>query len=66
MTSTQVTGVFVMLLLLLIGTGYVSSQPVQGEQMALVQSDESYLSEAHFARYQEHLVSLGIDRFICQ
>lgn len=66
MKSTQVSSIFVLLLLLLIGIGYVSSNPVQGEEMVLVQSDERYVQDVHLARYEEHLVNLRIDRFICR
>ncbi len=66
MKTTQVTSIFVLLLLLLIVTGYVWSTPVQGEETVLVPGDERYVQDAHLARYQEHLVNLGIDRFICR
>ena len=42
------------------------SNPVQGEETVLAPGDERYVQDAHLARYQEHLMNLGIDRFICR
>jgi hypothetical protein len=66
MKTTQVTSLFILLLTLLIWTGYVSSNPAQEQEMGLVQAYERYVQDAHFARYREHLVDLGIDRFSCR
>ena len=66
MKTTQVTSIFVLLLSLFIWTGYVSSNPAQEQEMGLVQVHERYVQDAHLARYREHLVDLGIDRFSCR
>jgi hypothetical protein len=65
MRTTRVTSIFVLLLLLFIGTGYVLSNPAQEREM-VVQSYERYVQDAHLARYREHLMDLGIDRFSCR
>lgn len=68
MKTTQVTSLFVLLLSLFIWTGYVSSNSGEEQEMGLVQAQayEHYVQDAHLARYREHLVELGIDRFSCR
>jgi hypothetical protein len=65
--KSQVTSLFVLLLLPFIATGQVSSGSIGGDQMVTaVQSDERYIQDAHLARYQEHLLNLGFYGFICR
>jgi hypothetical protein len=66
MKTTQVTGIFVLLLSLFVATGHVSSNPAQEQEIGLAQSDERYVQDAHLARYREHLAELRIDRFSCR
>ena len=65
--KSQVASLFVLLLVPFIGTGHVASGSIEGDPMIIaVQSDERHVQDAHFARYQEHLLNLGFYGYICR
>jgi len=66
MNTPQVTSIFVLLVLGLVTTGYVSSNPRHEAEATPVQPAERYAQDAHLTYYEQHLVNLGIDRLNCR
>ncbi len=66
--SIRVTGIFVVIVLLLAATRYVSSSPRLEDAMTVtpVQGAELYVPDTHFTYYQAHLANLGIDQLNCK
>ena len=61
-----VSGIFVSLLLLLVGAGNISSHPGFEAEMVQLQPEDTSRRDAHLAYYEEHRVKLGIDRLNCR
>ena len=60
------TSVFVTIVLLLVGTSYVSSTPRLDEAMVEVAAGQASVGEAHLEYYRQHLARLGIERQNCK